>query len=146
LLNRAPTLLFPWISKSDDGIVVVRVDEETMRARSACAAFEPMTDRDQQLLQTATDRFERRLAEENGKLRVEMASGFGALRAEMAEGFGAVRAEMAEGFGAVRTEMAESLGGLRAGMIERNYELLKWALVFWATQIAAIAALLTLFK
>ena len=84
-----------------------------MRGRSACEALEPMTDRDEHVLQTATDRFERRLAEETGKLRVELAQGF---------------------------------GGLRAEMIERNHELLKWALVFWATQIAAVAALLALFR
>lgn len=75
-------------------------------------------------IQLVTERFERRLAEENGQLRVEMASGFGELRAAMANG----------------------LGGLRAEMIERNHELLKWALVFWATQIAAVAALLALFR
>lgn len=84
-----------------------------MPARSACAALDIMTDRDEQLLQTATDRFERRLAEEIGNLRVDMANGF---------------------------------GGLRAEMIERNHELLKWALVFWVTQLAAIAALLALFR
>jgi hypothetical protein len=83
-----------------------------------------MNDRDEHVLQTATDRFERRLAEETGKVRVEMAQGFGGLRAELAAG----------------------IGGLRAEMIERNHELLKWALVFWATQIAAVAALLALFR
>jgi hypothetical protein len=79
-----------------------------------------MTDRDEHVLQTATDRFERRLAEEIGAVRVDMAKGFGELRADMS--------------------------GLRAEMIERNHELLKWALVFWATQIAAVAALLALFR
>ena len=95
-----------------------------MRGRSAGAALTVMTDRDEHILQTATDRFERRLAEENGKLRVEMANEFGTMRADMAAGF----------------------GGLRADVIERNHELLKWALVFWATQIAAVAALLALFR
>lgn len=102
-----------------------------MRSRGACAALQPVTDRDEQILQTATDRFERRLAEENGKLRVDMAQGFGELRAEMATGFGAVRVE---------------INSLRAEGIERNHELLKWALVFWATQVAALAALLALFR
>lgn len=88
------------------------------------AALKPMNDHDEHILQTATDRFERRLAEETGKLRVEMANGFGDMRAAMATG----------------------LGGLRAEMIERNHELLKWALVFWVTQIAAMAALLALFR
>lgn len=95
-----------------------------MHTRGAGAALKIMTDRDEQLLQTATDRFERRLAEEIGGVRVEMANGFGELRAELATG----------------------LGGLRAEMIDRNHELLKWALVFWATQIAAVAALLALFR
>ena len=99
-------------------------DEDNMRAGGALRALMPMNERDEFLLQAATDRFERRLAEENGKLRVDMANGFGELRAEMATGTGALRAEM----------------------IERNHELLKWALVFWATQLAAIAGLLALFR
>lgn len=75
-------------------------------------------------IQVITERFERRLAEETGKLRVEMASGFGEMKAALASGLGCLRAEM----------------------IERNHELLKWALVFWATQIAAVAALLALYR
>lgn len=77
-------------------------------------------DHDEHLLQVATDRFERRLAEECGKVRIVVAE---------------TRADTIAGF-----------GGLRAEMIERNHELLKWALVFWATGIAAIAALLALFR
>lgn len=75
----------------------------------------------------ATERYERRLAEECGGLRGEM---------------GSVRIEMANGFGAQRAETA----ALRADMIERNAELLKWMLVFDATMIAAIAALLVLLR
>ena len=89
-------------------------------------------------IQVVTERFERRLAEENGKLRVEMAGGFGEMKAAMATGLGGLRGEL----GGLRGE----LGGLRAEMIERNHELLKWALVCWATQIAAVAALLALFR
>lgn len=116
----------------DDGIVVAH--EEPTHARSAGVALKPMNEREEYILQTATDRFERRLAEENGKLRVEMADGFGRLGAEMAALSGDLRAEM-----------GELRGGLRAEMIERNHELLKWALVFWGTLIAAIAGLLALF-
>jgi hypothetical protein len=110
-------------SHHDDGIVVDE-ESELMRAGGAVQALVPMNERDEYLLQAATDRFERRLAEETGKLRVDMATGFGELRAEMATGAGSLRAEM----------------------IERNHELLKWALVFWATQIAAVAGLLALFR
>ena len=83
-----------------------------------------MNERDEGLLQIATERFERRLAEETGRLRLDMANAFGEMRAALATG----------------------LGGLRAEMIERNHELLKWALVIWATQLAAVAAMLALFR
>jgi hypothetical protein len=94
-----------------------------------------MNERDEHVVQIATDRFARRLAEETGKLRVDMANGFGELRTEMATGMGALRAESAGGMGALRAEM-----------VERNHELLKWALVFWATQVAAIGGLLAVFR
>jgi hypothetical protein len=90
-----------------------------------------MTDHDNQGIQVATERFERRLAEENAKLRVDMATEFGKVRVEMASEFGKVRSDMHEGF-----------GGLRAEMIARNAELLKWGLIFGATQSAALAAVI----
>lgn len=101
-----------------------------MHARSASAALRPMNEHDDHVLQTATDRFERRLAEENGKLRAEVADLRGVLRREMAE----LRGDVRGGFESLRSEM-----------IERNHELLKWALVFWATLVTAIAALMALF-
>lgn len=102
-----------------------------MHARSAGAALKPPMEYQDHVLQTATDRFERRLAEECGKLRVEIAAVRGDLRVELSEGLSGVRAE---------------IGALRAEGIERNHELLKWALVFWATGVAAVAALLALFR
>ena len=105
-----------------------------------------MTDDDDATIRIVTERFERRVAEETGTLRVDMATQFGNMRADMATEFGKVRADTATDFGKVRAEMATGFGSLRAEMIERNHELLKWALVFWATQIAAIAALLALFR
>ena len=94
-----------------------------------------MVDNTDDVIQIVTERFERRLAEENGKLRVEMATEFGKVRAEMATGFGEVRAEMAAGF-----------GGLRAELIDRNAELLKWGLLFGATQTAALAGVMALLR
>jgi hypothetical protein len=79
-----------------------------------------MTEHDDAIIQFVTERFERRLAEESGKIRVEIADGFGRLRTEMAEGFGKLRAEM----------------------IDRNAELLKWGLLFGASQTAALAAVI----
>ena len=53
----------------------------------------------------------------------------------LAEESGKIRVEMTQGFGALRTEMAD-----------RNAELLKWLLVFFAVQTGALAGLLTLLK
>lgn len=105
-----------------------------------------MVDNSDDVVLVVTERFERRLAEENGKLRVEMVTGFGEVRAEMTTGFGEVRAEMATEFGKVRAEMAAGFGSLRAEMIDRNAEMLKWGLLFGATQTAALAGVMALLR
>jgi hypothetical protein len=73
-------------------------------------------DHDEHVLQIATERFERRLAEECGKLHVQIAN--------------------------VHT----AISALRGETIDRNHDLLKWALLFWATGIAAVAAVIALFR
>jgi len=105
-----------------------------------------MTDHDNDIIQIVTERSERRLAEECGGLRVHMATEFGKARAEMAAEFGKVRAEMATEFGKVRAEMAKGFGAIRAEMADRNSELLKWGLIFGATQTAAIAGVVGLLR
>ena len=95
-----------------------------MYGKSGIGAVSVMNDHDDDILRLATERIERRLAEECGKLRFEMATEFGKVRAEMHQGFGALRGEMAD----------------------RNSELLKWALVFGATQTAAIAGVVALLR
>jgi hypothetical protein len=94
-----------------------------------------MTDHDDVTLQIVTERFERRLAEERGELRVEIANLAGSLRSEMAGGFGELRTEMSDGFGKLRTEMSD-----------RNAELLKWGLIFGATQTGALAAVVAMLR
>jgi hypothetical protein len=90
-----------------------------------------MTDREQeQLLATATDRFERRLAEECAGLRADI----GALRVEMVQQDAATRVEMTEQFAAARIHSEA-----------RHQELLKWALVFWVGQAAAVAGIFSAF-
>lgn len=106
-----------------------------MYGRNANGGLKTMTDHDNDVVLIVSERFERRLAEENGKLRVEMATEFGQVRSEMAHGFGQQRAEF----------VAEC-GKLRAEMIERNAELLKWGLLFGATQTAALAAVIALVR
>ena len=105
-----------------------------------------MTDHDDATIQIVTERFERRLAEERGELRVEMASLGGELRTEIASLAGSLRSEMAEGFGELRAEMTEGFGQLRAEMGDRNAELLKWGLIFGATQTGALAAVIAVLR
>lgn len=83
------------------------------------------------------DRVERRLSEECGKLRVEMAQMRGELKTEMAE----MRGDMRELRGDMRADMSD----LRAEMVRGNTALLKWLLVFFVSQTAALAAILRLF-
>lgn len=83
-----------------------------------------MTDDTHDVIMIVTERFERRLTEESSRLRVEMATEFGKVRTEMAQGF----------------------GELRTDIIDRNAELLKWGLVFGATQTAALAAVIALLR
>ena len=94
-----------------------------------------MTDHDDVTLQIVTERLERRLAEERGELRVEIANLAGSLRSEMAGGFGELRTEMSNGFGKLRAEMSD-----------RNAELLKWGLIFGATQTGALAAIVAMLR
>ena len=84
-----------------------------------------MTDRDQeQLLTTATDRFERRLSEEVAKLR---------------DGDSAIRLEIAN----LRVDMTEQFAASRIHTEARHHELLKWSLLFWVGQAAAVAGIVS---
>ena len=83
-----------------------------------------MTDREHELLATATDRFERRLSEEAAKLR---------------DGDSAIRLEIAN----LRVDMTEQFAAARIQTEAQHHELLKWALVFWVGQAAAVAGIVT---
>ncbi|HWI17407.1 MAG TPA: hypothetical protein VNT81_06660 [Vicinamibacterales bacterium] len=88
-----------------------------------------MTEREHEhLLATATDRFERRLAEECAGVRSDISE----LRVEMVQQDSATRVEMAQQFAAARIHSEA-----------RHQELLKWAIVFWVSQAAAVAGIVT---
>ena len=53
---------------------------------------------------------------------------------------------LAEEHGKIRVEMANGFGSMRADMIDRNHELLKWVVLSLAVQLAAIGALLALYR
>lgn len=104
-----------------------------------------MTDREhEQLLATATDRFERRLSEEVANLRagdsaiqLEIAN----LRVDMSGQDAATRLEIAK----LRLDMSEQFADSRVHTEARHRELLKWALVFWVGQAAAVAGIVSAF-
>jgi hypothetical protein len=108
-----------------------------------------MTDREhEQLLATATDRFERRLSEEvaslrdgDSAIRLEIAN----LRVEMSTQDAATRRELAKDIADLRVEMSERFAESRVHTEARHRELLKWALVFWVGQAAAVAGIVSAF-
>ena len=139
-----------------------------MHGTSGMGAVSIMNGHDADIIQITTEKFERRLAQECGTLRtdmatefgkvrvdmanegartrVEMASELGKLRAEMERANGELRVEMERSNGALRAEMQQGFGAIRVEIRDRNAELLKWALVFGATQTAAIAAVVALIR
>ncbi len=105
----------------------------------------PMTDREhEQLLATATDRFERRLSEEVSNLRagdsaiqLEIAN----LRVNMSEQDAATRLEIAK----LRLDMSEQFAASRIHTEARHREMLKWTIVLWIGQAAAVAGIVSAF-
>ena len=53
---------------------------------------------------------------------------------------------LAEESGKLRVEMAQGFGALEARIESRNSDLLKWLLIFAATQTTALAALIALLR
>ena len=95
-----------------------------------------MTNRDpDEVLSVATDRFERRLAEECGKQRAET----GQLRLEVVTQGAQIRADMAE----LRADIAEQSAAAKVDAANRHRDLLKWALMFWMGQAAAVAGIVS---
>ena len=103
-----------------------------MFSRSALRALEPMHDDEQ--FERLAERIEQRLTGIEQRLT--------GIERRVTEEAGKLRLEMAEGFGKARVETAE----LCAEMIDRNFNLLKWLLGFFAAQTAALGALLALFR
>lgn len=95
-----------------------------------------MNNRDHdELLSVATDRFERRLGEECGKQRTET----GQLRLDVVTQGAEIRADVS----ALRVEMTEQFATAKVDAANRHRDLLKWALMFWMGQAAALAAVVS---
>lgn len=82
----------------------------------------------------------------SGRVAALMMNDHDDLRSEMERRFGELRADMERGFGDIRVEVHQGFGALRVEMRDRNADLLKWALVFGATQTAAIAGVVALLR
>ena len=50
---------------------------------------------------------------------------------------------LAEACGQLRADMHDGFGQLRADMANQRADLMKWALLFWVTQAAAVAGIVT---
>ena len=102
-----------------------------------------MADREHDnLLRAATDRFERRLSEECAGLRGEIASvrvEIAGVRIEMVERDSTLRQEIVD----LRVDMSEQFAASRIHSEAQHRELLKWAIVFWVSQAAAVAGLVS---
>ena len=119
-----------------------------------------MTDREhEQLLATATDRFERRLSEEIGAVRVTIVEQGSAIRQEIAtlrvdmierdaarKYIASLRLDMTGQISSLRKDMTEQFAASRVHTEARHRELLKWALVFWVGQAAAVAGIVSAFS
>lgn len=105
-----------------------------------------MTDREhEQLLATATDRFERRLSEEIGAVRVTMVEQDSATRQEIVKEMANLRVETRLEIAKLRLDLSEQFADARVHTETRHRELLKWALVFWVGQAAAVAGIVSAF-
>jgi hypothetical protein len=129
------------------------VEGQDATAQGSAMRVCPMTDREHDdLLATATDRFERRLSEEIGAVRVTMIEQDSATRREITREIADLRVEMAEQDSVTRLEiaklrldMSEQFAESRVHTEARHRELLKWALVFWVGQAAAVAGIVSAF-
>ena len=112
-----------------------------------------MTDREhEQLLATATDRFERRLSEEMGAVRVTLVEQVSATRQELGKDLSDLRVEMCEQDAATRLEisklrldMSGQFAETRVHIEARHREMLKWTIVLWVGQAAAVAGIVSAF-
>lgn len=84
------------------------------------------------------DRYERRLVEETGKLRVEMAGVETRLVDRIGTAEGVLRQEMSS----MELRLVREMSALRGEMGTHKADLLKWTCALWATQMAALAAVL----
>ncbi len=90
------------------------------------------------------ERFERRLIEETSKLRLEMAEQGAGLREAVDAGFTEIRKELYDGLTGLRQEMHAGFSLMQQHAFDHRAELLKWAFVFWAGQLAGVGGLLSL--
>jgi hypothetical protein len=104
------------------------------------------------------DHFERRLGEELGKLRVEFRTEMGDLKSELRAEMGDLKSELRAEMGGLKSELRGEMGDLkselrgdmhkfradfRVDMADLKAELLKWAMLFWVAQAAAVAGIVS---
>jgi hypothetical protein len=94
------------------------------------------------VIATTVARFEGRLVEESADVKVALAETEGRLRLEMAAHTTALRQEMAGLATVLRQEMAGLATDLRKEMAILRFDVLKWSLLFWTTQMTLTIGLI----
>ena len=100
------------------------------------------------------DRIDRRLTDEFSKFRVELAADLSAFRQNMVDSLSSLRIEMTSADAALRQEMTVADAALRSDMTagfslvrseiaQARFDTLKWAFVFWLSQVAVVAGILS---
>lgn len=86
-----------------------------------------------QVMELIAERMERRFAETRAELERKIVELGAVLRQEMAEMKAQLRQEMAE----MKAQLRQEMAGMKA-------DLIKWAFIFWVTQMTALAGIVAL--
>ncbi|SMG19757.1 CCDC90 family protein [Sphingobacterium psychroaquaticum] len=85
------------------------------------------------------------LSEEMKELRAELKDDMQMLRAELKDDINLLRAEQNDNVNKQSIDLKEEISNLRVDIYKQSVMMLKWSLVFWASQLAFIYAFLYFF-
>jgi hypothetical protein len=122
-----PTVLTTYVGEDGYGALVSMLDD---RQREYTDALDDSTQAIDQRFGTLEDRLERRFEEIDYKFDLTTER---------------VERRLAEEYGRLRTELHDGLGGIRTEIAHQRADLMKWAMVFWVSQAAAVAGIIVAF-
>ena len=93
-------------------------------------------------LRVEMERIRAELAKDIERIRAELGKEIEQVRAELLREIEQLRAEVAREIEQLRGEMQVEMERLRKEIVETKVSMVRWAFVFWATQLATLALLL----